>query len=377
MSKVKIEGNASGTGVFTIAAPNSNTDRTLTLPDEAGTVLTSASDIPSDNLTGSVTVDGSGRVGIGTSTPQYKFDIKTGATSSSAAHIGETEYNEGGMFFTSTEESNATWSAGADKVSGNWTARREGSGSCISSAIAFQDATIRFYTDTGLTKDATFTPTERMRITNDGRLHIGSSSPAFGSLFTVTKNGSDVAGFHNSAGVAGANIVNIKGGANGTDNTTNYVLCQRNDGTNRGGIYASGATSLNYATSSDYRLKEDWQPMSGSIERLKNLNPVNFAWKTDGSRVDGFLAHEAAEVVPEAVTGEKDAMRTEEYEVTPAVLDDDGNVVTEAVMGTREVPDYQGIDQSKLVPLLTAALQEAVAKIEALETRIAALEVTP
>jgi hypothetical protein len=67
-------------------------------------------------------------------------------------------------------------------------------------------------------------------------------------------------------------------------------------------------------------------------------------------------------------------MRDEEYEVTPAVLDDDGNVVTEAVMGTRSVPDYQGIDQSKLVPLLTAALQEALTKIDAMETRLAALE---
>jgi hypothetical protein len=67
-------------------------------------------------------------------------------------------------------------------------------------------------------------------------------------------------------------------------------------------------------------------------------------------------------------------MRDEEYEVTPAVLDDDGNVVTEAVMGTRSVPDYQGIDQSKLVPLLTAALQEALTEISDLKARVTALE---
>ena len=114
--------------------------------------------------------------------------------------------------------------------------------------------------------------------------------------------------------------------------------------------------------------------MVGASDRLMALKPVNFAWKVDGSRVDGFLAHEAQEVVPEAVQGEKDAMRDEEYEVTPAVLDEDGNVVTEAVMGTRSVPDYQGIDQSKLVPLLTAALQEAIAEIETLKTKVAALE---
>ena len=114
--------------------------------------------------------------------------------------------------------------------------------------------------------------------------------------------------------------------------------------------------------------------MTGASARVQALNPVNFEWIADGTRVDGFLAHEAQEVVPEAVSGTKDAMRDEEYEVTPAVLDDDGNVVTEAVMGTRSVPDYQGIDQSKLVPLLTAALQEALTKIDALETRITALE---
>jgi hypothetical protein len=110
-------------------------------------------------------------------------------------------------------------------------------------------------------------------------------------------------------------------------------------------------------------------------ERVKALRPINSALEgRRRTRVDGFLAHEAQEVVPECVTGTKDAMRDEEYEVTPAVLDDDGNVVTEAVMGTRNVPDMQGIDQSKLVPLLTAALQEAITQIESLTARITALE---
>ena len=116
------------------------------------------------------------------------------------------------------------------------------------------------------------------------------------------------------------------------------------------GSVTTDGTSTAYNTSSDYRLKEDVQPMTGASERLLALNPVNFAWKVDGSRVDGFLAHEAQAVVPEAVTGEKDA------------VDDDGN------------PDYQAIDQSKLVPLLTAALQEALNKIDDLEARVSALE---
>jgi len=146
-----------------------------------------------------------------------------------------------------------------------------------------------------------------------------------------------------------------------------------------GSISTSGSATA-YNTSSDYRLKEDDVPMTGATERVKALRPINFAWKADGSRTDGFFAHEAQVVVPECATGTKDAMRDEEYEVTPAVegvTDEDGNTITEAVaavMGTRSVPDYQGIDQSKLVPLLTAALQEAIAKIEALTARIEALE---
>jgi hypothetical protein len=146
------------------------------------------------------------------------------------------------------------------------------------------------------------------------------------------------------------------------------------------GSITTSNTATAYVTSSDYRLKEDWQPMSGSVDRVKALNPVNFAWKLDGSRVDGFLAHEAQAIVPEAITGTKDAMRDEEYEVTAAIeatYDEEGNELTAAVpavMGTRTAPDYQGIDQSKLVPLLTAALQDSIAKIEALEARVTALE---
>ena len=122
------------------------------------------------------------------------------------------------------------------------------------------------------------------------------------------------------------------------------------NGGNVVGTITSNGSSTFYNTGSDYRLKEDWQPMTGASERVLSLKPVNFAWKVNGSRVDGFLAHEAQEVVPEAVTGAKDE------------VDDEGN------------PKYQGIDQSKLVPLLTAALQEALAEIANLKTRVAQLE---
>ena len=104
--------------------------------------------------------------------------------------------------------------------------------------------------------------------------------------------------------------------------------------------------------------------MTNAISRLNALEPVNFEWIDSGERVDGFIAHAAQLVVPDAVFGEKDAMRTE------IVKDEDGVPTGEVLT----VPDYQGIDQSKLVPLLTKALQESIAKIDALEKRVAALE---
>ena len=88
----------------------------------------------------------------------------------------------------------------------------------------------------------------------------------------------------------------------------------------------------------------------GAIDRVKTLAPKRFNFLADpDTTVDGFLAHEVT-AVPEAIVG------------THNQVDDDGN------------PVYQGIDQAKLVPLLTAALQEAIAKIETLETKVAALE---
>ena len=118
---------------------------------------------------------------------------------------------------------------------------------------------------------------------------------------------------------------------------------------------ASGTISL--VQGSDYRLKEDIIDMDTAVDKVKLLKPRNYALKKNGVRFDGFIAHELAEVCPQAVFGEKDAMRMEPYEG-----------------GTREVEDHQGIDPTKLVPLLTKALQEALTKIESLEARVAVLE---
>jgi hypothetical protein len=119
------------------------------------------------------------------------------------------------------------------------------------------------------------------------------------------------------------------------------------------GSISTNASATAFNTSSDYRLKENIEPISNASHRVSLLNPVRFNWIADpgGPVVDGFIAHEVQSVVPEAITGQKD-------EVNP----EDGK------------PVFQGIDQSKLVPLLAAALKEAIGEIADLKARVSALE---
>jgi hypothetical protein len=205
-------------------------------------------------------------------------------------------------------------------------------------------------------------------IISTGDVLVGKASGSTDSYLQIAGSGSKTSlRLENNYASGSVCLINNQG------NSTFNAFIFENGGSAKGSIVVT-TSATSYNTSSDYRLKTDAQPMTGASARVQALKPVNFEWISSGERVDGFLAHEAQEIVPEAVTGTKDAMRDEQYEVTAAVLDADGMVVTEAVMGTRSVPDYQGIDQSKLVPLLTAALQEALNKIASMETRLAALE---
>jgi hypothetical protein len=175
---------------------------------------------------------------------------------------------------------------------------------------------------------------------HDGNVGIGTASPS--ELFTVS---SSTANSYNYQSISGGN-------------QPDHFVFKSTD-TVVGSITRVGGSSVAYNTSSDYRLKENVVPMTGSIDRLKELKPSKFNFITDAdTTVDGFLAHEVSDTVPEAISGEKDAMRTED------ITDEEGNVT-----GTQEVPDMQGIDQSKLVPLLVSALQEAITRIEILENK--------
>ena len=173
---------------------------------------------------------------------------------------------------------------------------------------------------------------ERMRIKGNGHILFGATGTAAPSYFFSPDSG-------------GGTFVKD---TNSTNSRTAFIF--RINGSQVGSITTSGSSTA-YNTSSDHRLKENVVDITDGITRVKQLQPKRFNFIADAdTTVDGFLAHEAQTVVPEAVTG------------THNEVDDDGNAV------------MQGIDQSKLVPLLTAALQEAITKIETLEAKVAALE---
>ena len=306
-------------------------------------------------------IDSSGNVGIGSVPSAW-------AGSSTALQIGSLAFED--------------YSVGGANVSGIYNnAFRNTSGNIVYTETDFA-STYAQYNGEHIFKvapsgsaNATISFIEAMRIDSSGNVLIHRTSPATSQKsisFTVDANGTVI-----DCGTTYSGFDQMRFRHNG-----NLV-----------GTVSVTASATAYNTSSDYRLKTDAQPMVGASARVQALNPVNFEWIASGDRVDGFLAHEAQAVVPESVTGTKDAMMDEEYEVTPAVyedvvieavLDDEGNeleaerteqnLVTEAVMGTRNVPDYQGIDQSKIVPLLTAALQEALTEIAALKARVTTLE---
>jgi hypothetical protein len=171
-----------------------------------------------------------------------------------------------------------------------------------------------------------------MRITNAGDLSMADGRQIF-----ITGNGDSPRGklvLQNTANNTTATLVELRGWDNSVTGTI----------TTRVNVTA-------YNTSSDYRLKENVIDLEGAVDRLKLLKPKRFNFIANPDEtLDGFLAHEAQLAVPEAVSGQKDQ------------VDNEGN------------PVHQGVDLGKFVPLLTAALQEAIGRIESLESEVAALK---
>jgi len=177
----------------------------------------------------------------------------------------------------------------------------------------------------------------------------------------------------------------------GGPGTTNQNLIVFFNGNGEVGKIHTSGSSTTYATSSDYRLKENVNYNWDATTRLKQLKPARFNFKADAdTTVDGFLAHEVSSIVPQAVIGTKDATESK----TNVVLNPVGDIAAEGITeeewtqgkadgiyldnstwhSSKDVPVYQSIDQSKLVPLLIKTIQEAITKIETLEEKVNALE---
>ena len=188
-------------------------------------------------------------------------------------------------------------------------------------------------------------PSEVLRILDTKDILIGQSSTSVPGLGNTT-TGISVEPTNGSIFISRSDDASLHLNVNANASVANF----RRSGVSVGSISVN-TTSTSYNTSSDYRLKENVVELDGAIARVKQLAPKRFNFIVEPTvTFDGFLAHEAQAVVPESVTGTQDE------------VNNDGN------------PIYQGIDQSKLVPLLTAALQEAISKIETLEAKVAALE---
>ena len=189
------------------------------------------------------------------------------------------------------------------------------------------------------------TLTERMRIASDGAIRSGTSTVIQAEKYTWFRPEGDqntLAYFHQGATADVTGIIMRHGrGLSGFSGKMLGFL--RNDGTEVGSVVI-GNSSTAFNTSSDYRLKENVTSITDGITRLKTLKPYRFNFKDDTTKpvVDGFFAHEVT-AVPEAITGTKDE------------VDADNN------------PVYQSIDHSKLVPLLVAAVQELIGRVEKLE----------
>ena len=295
----------------------------LVLDADADTSITADTDDQIDFKTGGsdrVVIDASGRVGIGTTDPDTYGDSNTKL----AVVTPTSNANDVNIRFGTNDVKGIIF---VNDVSGDG---------------------VGFGTTTGDHVQFNTNNAERMRIDSSGNIGIGTTTLTGSGTPDSTNDGVGVRILPN--GFLG---IGRQDGLCCQFNRSNdgQIIRFRRGGTEVGSIGVdSSSTSFN--TSSDHRLKENVADMTGAIARVKQLAPKRFNFIADATDtlVDGFLAHEAQTVVPEAVMG------------THNEVDDDGNAV------------MQGIDQSKLVPLLTGALKEAIAKIETLETKVAALE---
>jgi hypothetical protein len=275
-------------------------------------------------------IDSSGNVGIGSASPTTYVDGSRGL-------VVETSSGRSGLTFVGNHST-------ADEILGRINFTDSGStntsyrNAIIDGIRGANDNSAYLVFSTSNSGNAA----ERMRITSAGLMLLGVTSTLGGQTAYLTTRGT-------------ASDVGITVGV--TNNGYNAMKFLNQDNTVVGSIVNnSGGTAFN--TTSDYRLKENVAPMTGALATVSALKPCTYTWKADGAAGQGFIAHELQAIVPDAVSGAKDA--TETY------TDDNG------VEQTR--PKYQGVDTSYLVATLTAAIQELKAELDTTKARLAALE---
>jgi hypothetical protein len=252
-----------------------------------------------------MTLDASGNLGVGTTSPVVRIHAETIGTSTSAfGNVVATFRSTASNRDASIQFSNGTNATNIGNLSGN---------------LIFGIAN-----------------SEVGRFDSSGNLLVGTTSnPGVGKIgIQFSQSTNQAIALQNTS----------------ASNSGNYINFYNSSGTLQGYIGQTNSTTTAYVTSSDYRLKENVQPMTGALAKVTQLKPCTYIWKDNGFEGEGFIAHELAEVCPHAVMGEKDA------------VDADDN------------PVYQGIDTSFLVATLTAAIQELKAELDAAKARITTLE---
>ena len=301
----------------------------------------------SGGLTERMRIDSSGNVGIGGTANAYE-KVQLGGTLPTSGNISVGLVNRGTVPSGSTTAAygivNGVYTAASAFTVANYYQFyahdvTKGAGSAITSNYGFYCDALTFGTNNYGFYSNIASGSNRWNF-----YAAGTASNYFaGSVYFGATTGTAPTLYYSTDSSGGYFTKN----SNSTGATTAYDFLI--NGTRVGSITTSGSATA-YNTSSDYRLKENVQPMTNALQKIAALKPCTYTWKSSGEAGEGFIAHELAEVFPQAVTGEKDA------------VDADGKI------------SPQGVDTSFLVATLAAAIQELKAENDALKARIEALE---